>query len=141
MQYIVPRERDGSLSTSMVELRSDDGSSRFIPLVDGNADADAYRVWLAEGNAPDEAPAPAAAPEQQPISWMEFMGLFTLAEQTAVAVSTDPNVARFRLLATGLGGDMDFGDPQVALGLDALVAAGLLAESRKADVLARRAPV
>lgn len=140
MKYVIPRDIAGTLSTTNVELHCDDGSVRFITLTSGNADAAAYREWLAAGNTPEEAPAPVAAPAQQPISWLEFMGLFTPAEQAAIATSTNQTVAVFRMMATGLGGDMNLADPRVAQGLDALVAAGLIAAARKADVLARRAP-
>lgn len=140
MRYVIPRERDGSLSTSSVIRYEDDGAQFTIQLRAATADAVAYTKWRAEGGVPDEAPAPAAAPVEQPISWLDFMALFTPAEQQAIAVSVNPYVAVFRMMATGLGGDLNMADPRVAQGLDALVAAGLLAAARKADVLARRAP-
>lgn len=58
MRYIIPRERDGSLSTTMVELHGDDGSVAFIPLVEGNADAEAFVRWKEAGGVPETAPAP-----------------------------------------------------------------------------------
>lgn len=58
MRYVIPRERDGSLSTTMVDLHSDDGSVRCIPLLEGNADAAAFARWKEEGGVPEEAPAP-----------------------------------------------------------------------------------
>ncbi len=45
----------------------------------------------------------AGSPAPRPISWMEFVGLFTPDEFAAIAVSNDPSVAAFRLLASGLG--------------------------------------
>ena len=71
---------------------------------------------------------------------MDFVGLFAPAELMAIATSTDPSVAVFRLMATGLGGDLVLGDARVAAGLDALVAAGLIEPDRKAQVLAREKP-
>lgn len=59
MKYIIPRERDGSLSASMVEMHDDDGSVRFVPLAEGNADADRYRAWVEDGGVADVKPAPA----------------------------------------------------------------------------------
>lgn len=140
MQYIIPREIDGSLSTTVISRHDDDGSVAFIPLVKGNADAEAFVRWKENGGVPQEAPAPPTEAPQQPISWLDFMALFTLSEQTAIAISVDPTVAVFRMMATGLGGDMNLSDPRVALGLDALVTAGLIAAARKADILAWRAP-
>lgn len=140
MRYVVPRERDGSPSQAMIERHDDDGSVHSIPLVDTNVDAVAFRAWQAAGGVAEIAPPPEAAPAESPISWLEFMALFTASEQAAIATSDDPTVAVFRMMATGLGGDMNLADPRVALGLDALVAAGLIASGRTADILARRAP-
>lgn len=56
MKYVIARERDGSLSTSMVELHSQDGSVRFVPLVDGNADAEIFRRWRQGGGVAEIAP-------------------------------------------------------------------------------------
>ena len=68
MKYIVPRARDGSLSTDSVELYADDGSISFIPLAEGNRDADAYRVWLATGDKPAAAPPVSPAPTTASVS-------------------------------------------------------------------------
>lgn len=87
---------------------------------------------------PPSAVPTSALPDQ--ISWLDFMGLFTPAEQAAVATSVDPSVAVFRMMTTGLGGDMNLADPRVGYGLDALVAAGLIAAARKWQVLARQEP-
>lgn len=74
------------------------------------------------------------------ITWLEFLDLFSLNERVQVASSNDPYVAYFRMVATGLGGDMHINDPRIAQGLDALIAAGLIDAERKARVLARIAP-
>jgi len=58
MRYVIPRERDGSLSTTMVSRHDDDGSVAFIPLIEDNADAEAFVRWKEAGGVPDEAPAP-----------------------------------------------------------------------------------
>jgi hypothetical protein len=68
MKYIVPRARDGSLSTDSVELHADDGSISFIPLAEGNRDADAYRAWLAAGDKPAAAPPVSPAPTTASVS-------------------------------------------------------------------------
>lgn len=74
------------------------------------------------------------------ITWLDFLDLFSFQERVQVASSNDLYVAYFRLVATGLGGDMHINDPRVAQGLDALIAAGLINAERKAKVLARVAP-
>jgi len=56
MKYVIPRERDGSLSTSTVELHGDDGSVLFVPLIEDNADAARYRAWAAAGGVAALAP-------------------------------------------------------------------------------------
>ena len=74
------------------------------------------------------------------IDWLSFMALFTLKEQMAVAASADPTVCLFRMMATGLGGDLHLSDPRVAQGLDALIAGGCIAPERKAEILNRVPP-
>ena len=56
MQYIIPREIGGSLSTTVISRHDDDGSVAFISLVKGNADAAAFARWKEDGGVPDEAP-------------------------------------------------------------------------------------
>ncbi len=56
MRYIVPRDHDGALSTSLVERHDDDGSIHFVPLCEGNVDAERFRNWMAEGGTPETAP-------------------------------------------------------------------------------------
>ena len=70
-----------------------------------------------------------------PIPWLNFMALFTPTEQTAIALSTDPSVAVFRMMATGLGGDINLSDPRVSSGLDALIDAKLITSNRKSQIL------
>ena len=70
-----------------------------------------------------------------PIPWLNFMALFTPTEQTAIALSTDPSVAVFRMMATGLCGDINLSDPRVSSGLDALIDAKLITSNRKSQIL------
>ena len=56
MRYIVPRDQDGSPSTSLVERHDEDGAIHFVPLSEENVDAGRFRNWLADGGAPDLAP-------------------------------------------------------------------------------------
>lgn len=53
MRYVIPRDRNGSPSLSLVERHDDDGSIRFVPLSEENLDAARFRLWLAEGGAPE----------------------------------------------------------------------------------------
>ncbi len=114
--------------------RGSDGAA--IPDDAANADWRAFLAWRAAGN--EAAPAPISAPTV--VDWLQFMGLFSRAEQIAIAVSSDPDVALFRMMATGLGGDLVLADPRVAQGLDALVAAGCIGAPRKAQILTGAAP-
>ncbi|MBX3524594.1 MAG: hypothetical protein KF904_00145 [Rhodoblastus sp.] len=126
-----------ALSESGV-MRGSDGA--HIPEDEANADWRAFREWQASGKTASPYQPPPSAPQPETVSWMDFVGLFAPAELMAIATSTDPSVAVFRLMATGLGGDLVLGDPRVAAGLDALVAAGLIEPDRKAQVLAREKP-
>lgn len=56
MRYIVPRDHEGAPSTSLVERQDEDGSVHFVPLAEGNVDAQRFRIWVAEGGEPDVAP-------------------------------------------------------------------------------------
>jgi hypothetical protein len=98
-------------------------------------------AWMAEGHAPYAPPAPPDSPPPVGISWLGFMALFTQAEQVAIALSVDPNVAVFRMMAMGLGGDLILSDPRVAMGLQACAAAGCIASTRIPQILAQQAPV
>ena len=119
-------------------VRGSDGA--HIPEDEGNADWRSFLAWQASGKTASPYQPPPSAPQPETVSWMDFVGLFAPAELMAIATSTDPSVAVFRLMATGLGGDLVLGDPRVAAGLDALVTAGLIEPDRKAQVLAREKP-
>lgn len=98
MRYIIPRERDGSLSTTMVELHGDDGSVRSIPLAEGNADAEAFQQWKDDGGVPESAPE-ASSPVPASISRRQFamacttLGLMTQTEALAfVTTNAIPSI-------------------------------------------------
>lgn len=76
----------------------------------------------------------------EPVSWMEFLALFSLDEQIEVATSNDPTVSLFRMMATGLGGDLNLKDPRVTMGLTALEKVGILKPNRKEQILNRIVP-
>lgn len=58
MQYIIPREIGGSLSTTVISRHDDDGSVAFISLVKGNADAIEFEKWKEDGGVPEIASPP-----------------------------------------------------------------------------------
>lgn len=146
MQYTIPRNRDGSLSTTSVMATQADGSIRFITISGLTKDAQDYAAWLAAGNTPGEAPAPPAPPP--PIySFLQFMGLFTSAEQDAIFAATDTQTKIFITMAAGSGG-LQLTNPQVISGVNYLATPtsatppgpGLITSARAAAILAGEAP-
>jgi hypothetical protein len=96
----------------------------------------AYQAWVAAGHTPTPAP---AATLDVPLAQLAFLGLFSAAQQSAIAVSADPAVARFRLMAA-LAPQIHLTDPRVAQGLDACVSAGLISAADKTRILAGSSP-
>ena len=79
-------------------VRGSDGA--HIPEDEGNADWRAFLEWQASGKTASPYQPPPSAPQPETVSWMDFVGLFAPAELMAIATSTDPSVAVFRLMAT-----------------------------------------
>jgi hypothetical protein len=71
--------------------------------------------------------------------WLNFVALFTPAEQASIALSVNPQVAVFRLIASGVG-EVDLASPLASRGLDALIVAKCIAPGRKAEIIAGLAP-
>lgn len=69
------------------------------------------------------------------VSSLQFIGLFTPAEQAAIVNSTDPGVKLFTLQAIGAG-TIEFSNPLVTQGLAYAVSIGLLTSDRQAQILA-----
>lgn len=69
------------------------------------------------------------------VPFLQFMALFTAAEQAAIVSSTDVAVKLFLIEASGAG-DINLADPRVKSGLDRLTALGLLAAGRGAQIMA-----
>jgi len=82
---------------------------------------------------------PLGSPPAGSVGWLQFIALFTPTEQAAIALSTDPNVAVFRMMATGVG-DIILSSPETAQGLSALVAAGLITTAREAAIISGTPP-
>ena len=118
-------------TTSIIRL----SDNAFIPADHANTDYQAYLVWLAEGNTPEPADPPPPAPPKQ-LTSLEFLDLFTDAEQVAVvsATMTSPVVKLWydKMLAAM---NITLSDPRTEDGLDALVATGLLTAERKAEIV------
>lgn len=83
---------------------------------------------------------PAPPPEPQyktQFTSLEYLDRFTEAEQITVVTVTQSNAQvklwYDKMLAASY---VDIADPRVSAGLDALIAAGLLAPARKAEILA-----
>ena len=118
-------------STGIIRL-SDNAS---IPADEANTDWQQYQQWIAEGNMPEPAdPLPPAPPKQ--LTSLEFLDLFTEAEQVAVATaamqSAQVKLWYDRTLAASF---ITLDDPRTEAGLLSLVVAGLLTEDRKAAIV------
>lgn len=95
-----------------------------------------YLLWISEGNTPLPAdPLPPPPPKQ--FTSLEYLDLFSESEQLAVVTATMavPQVKLWhdKMLMAGF---ITSADPRTEGGLAALVAAGLLTEARKAEILA-----
>lgn len=80
-----------------------------------------------------------AGPVKRVFGFLEFVGLFTAGEQTAIMLSTDPQVRLFCLMAAGHG-SVNLDDPRTNAGLDLLVSKTLLTSARRAAVKAGALP-
>lgn len=69
------------------------------------------------------------------MAFIDFLNLFTAAEQAAIVNAADSNVKLFVLQAAGQG-TISFIDPRLKAGLDYLVSQGLLTVVREAQILA-----
>ena len=110
--------------------------SAHIPADPSNTDYARYLQWLSDGNTPLPAdPAPPPPPKQ--FTSLEYLDLFSEAEQLAVVSATMavPQVKLWydKMLAAGF---ITSADPRTEGGLSALVGAGLLTEVRKVEILA-----
>lgn len=66
-----------------------------------------------------------------------FLAEFSMPELAAISLSTDPTVAALRLLLLAWPSDVWSEDPRIVGGLAALVAAGIIDETRKAAIVAK----
>lgn len=84
---------------------------------------------------------PPAPPQYQTtgLSFPQFLALLTPAEQAALAISTDPQVALFVLLATNAQA-IDLDNPDVVAGVHYCAGLGLIAAGRVAQILGGAPP-
>ena len=81
------------------------------------------------------------------LTFLQFMALFTSAEQYAIVSSSDTQTKLFLMMATGAGSIM-LANPDVVVGLGYLASGpsatppgpGLIASARVAQILANQAP-
>ena len=123
------------LTSSGTSVSRSDGSS--IPADPLNTDWQAYQAWLAAGNTPTPAPTP--PPPVPQFTFLQFLALFTAAEQAAIVDSTDTQVKLFLLMAAGAS-TISLVDPRTMQGLAYLVSINLITQARETAVLASPAP-
>ena len=73
-----------------------------------------------------------------PLAFLQFMVLFTAAEQAAIVASADTQVKLFLLMATGADG-LDLGNAEVVAGIEYLASLGLITAARATEILAGQA--
>jgi hypothetical protein len=123
-----------------------------------------YQAWLAAGNAATQIDSEASLADvlqaQAPaglgvlasylpvvLTFLQFMALFTPAEQAALVGSADTQTKLFVMMATGAG-SIALANPEVVAGVNYLATPatatppgpGLIASARVAQILANQAP-
>ncbi len=132
-----------TLTSSASVIRDADGA--VIPADPRNVDWQAYEVWLAAGNVP--APYEAPPPALPTLGFLQFMTLFTPAEQAAIVSSGDTQTKLFLLMAAGAG-TLPLDNAEVVAGVNYLATPtgatppgpGLITAVRAAQILANQAP-
>jgi hypothetical protein len=84
--------------------------------------------------------APAAPPPQQSgLTFLQFLALFTPAEQAAIVASSDAQVKLFVVMASGAGA-IDLTNAEVVAGVNYLAGVGLITSAETTRILAGIAP-
>lgn len=65
----------------------------------------------------------------------DFLLAFTAAEQAAISLSTDAGVAALRLQLMTWPGQVWTDDPRIIGGMDAIVSAGIIDETRRTELM------
>lgn len=66
-----------------------------------------------------------------------FLSAFTMTELAGISLSTDPPLAALRILLLSHPDEVWSDDPRILAGLDALVAAGVITEERRSEIVAK----
>ena len=90
--------------------------------------------WITAPLTPEEIAA--AARKTWPNAAM-FLAEFTMPELAAIELSLDPTIAALRLLLASWPADIYSDDPRIIGGISALVAAGIIDEARRAEIVAK----
>jgi hypothetical protein len=127
-----------TLTSGTAVIRDVDGA--LIPDDPMNADWQVYQAWISSGNtATAYTPPSPAAPTY---NFLQFMALFTQAEQLSIISSTDPQTKVFVYMAAGEASVFDsvgspLTNPLIVEGINYLVTGpGLLTSDRAAQILA-----
>lgn len=119
------------LTNSDMVIRVEDNAC--IPADENNQDYQEYLSWLNEGNTPDSANP--IIPLATQLTSLEFLDKFTHDEQLAVVQasmqSAQVKIWYDRMLAASF---IDFSDPRIAEGIDALISVGLINANRKLEL-------
>lgn len=142
MTYTLIRSPDNSIYSGAV-IRDADGAS--IPADPRNADWQKYQTWLAAANTPTTPPP--LTPPPVVYQFLDFMALFTSAEQTAIFASSDTQTKMFITMAAAAGG-LQLSNPAVVAGVTYLSqpptatppGPGLITAARATAILAGEAP-
>ena len=126
-----------ALVTTPVGTAVERSDGVYIPADPSNVDWQTYQTWLKAGNAPTPMAAPAPARPQ--FTFLQFLGLFTASEQTAIVASTDAQVRLFLLMAAGAS-SVSLTDQRTTQGLAYLASIDLITPTREAAILASPAP-
>jgi hypothetical protein len=130
---------NGSAATAQPVVREADGA--FIPDDPHNEDYQVYTAWLAVGGVPD--PASTQPTPVQTYTFLQFMALFTSAEQDAIIASTDTQTRLFVIMAAGSGG-IQLNNAEVIAGVNYLASTSpgpaLITSERAAQILAGESP-
>lgn len=132
-----PNETYALTATNAIVRGSD---KAVIPADPNNSDYRAFLAWQASGKTPTPYTPPPAPPTT--LTFLQFMGLFTTAEQEAIVSSTDTQTKLFLLMASGAG-TIQLDNPEVIAGVGYLAATststppgpGLIAPARVARIL------
>lgn len=113
------------------QLKDENPSSNIDGVIYGPGDA-AYESLIDRWT--DAKLASIATPKRWPDT-EHFLSEFTPEEMAGIGLSVDPTVAGLRFLLSGWRSAVHSDDPRVVQGLNALVAAGIISEHRKAEIL------